>query len=109
VKKVIDWIVSGKDISLLYCAKVSFEDLQHIETLRYQKQLSPELPLFIAEMLLFLLIGNNWSRERFLTYFYEKYPFFQGVSLLEKFSFDQEKQMYATYELLQKYIEEKKR
>lgn len=109
VKKVIDWIVSGKDISLLYAAKVSFEDIGNILLLQQQKNISPQLPLFIAEMLLFLLMGNNWSREGFLAYFYEKYPFFQGISFLENFSFDQEKSVQEIFTMLKKYIEEEKK
>jgi len=60
----------------LYAAKVSFEDIEHIKSILDEKQISPEIPFFISEMILFLLLGNTWERETFLLYFYKKYPFF---------------------------------
>lgn len=104
VKKIIDWIVSWKDVSLLYAAKVSFEDIENIKSILDEKQISPELPFFIAEMILFLLLENSWNREKFLVYFYKKYSFFSWINILKNFSESQEQKMLELYEIFLPYM-----
>jgi len=73
IQQVVDYLKSWKDPKDLFLWKVSFEDMSKIKKLSEDKK--QLYPLFVAELLLYVLNWNKIYHKDFLNNIKQKYPF----------------------------------
>ncbi|MEF2175984.1 MAG: hypothetical protein V3575_05910 [Candidatus Absconditabacteria bacterium] len=105
IQKVIEYIKDGKDLKELYIGKLSFEDLELGKKLSINNSINLKYPIFIGELIMFVLSGNKLQKLTFHKYLMNKYPFvFDKVSsqdlTLNELSFSNKKKIVEILKIL---------
>lgn len=90
--KVVDFLKNSWDYFDLYLAKISFEDITLTKDYIIKNKINILKPIFVWEILKYILLNNNFSKEIFLEYLYKKCPYL--------------KQNYKTY--FNQFLDDKK-
>lgn len=108
IQKVIQYIKKWWDIKTLFIAKVFFEDLDLAKSIIDSTQwLTLQYPLFVAELLLFVLSWNSLNEEAFRKHLSKKYPFLEPKNEIDnntvsRLTFSTKKKIIEILDILQK-------
>ena len=111
VLKIRDYLLDGWNFQDLFLWKVSFKELQYLKKIKnIKKGIQPIQPLFIAEMLSFI-IHNSYKHKRiisiqdFIKYMDKKYSFIDTSYFEEIYSQKKiQKKIHNILSIFQKYI-----
>lgn len=107
IQKVIEYIREWNDLKDLFIGKLSFEDLNLGKNIAVQNSIKLKYPIFIWELILFVLNWNKLSKSSFQNYLKNKYPFvfeqiWDEVLKLNELSFSNKKKLVEILKILGK-------